>query len=83
MDLTALREALRREPFEVFAIRLTDGRVEQVKHPEFVAIAPRIVVVVRDDNSWSVVDPRSIVSLDYEGRRGPKRRGDGNRGDEG
>lgn len=80
MDIHGLREALRREPFEPFTIRLADGRSESVKHPEFVALGPRLVVVVREDNSWSVLEPLLIVSLDYsaapgKGRNGGRRKG--------
>jgi hypothetical protein len=70
MDLQGLREALRREPFEPFAIRLADGRVLPVPHPEFVAVGPRRAIVIAQDNSWSVVEPLLIVSLDYNGQTG-------------
>jgi hypothetical protein len=64
--LSALREALRRQPFEPFTLRLSDGRQESVKHPEFVAIGPRVVVIVRPDNSVLKVEPLLIVSLEHE-----------------
>jgi hypothetical protein len=65
MDLQGLRDALRREPFHPFAMRLADGRSLQIRHPEFVAVGNRRVVVIADDDSWSVVEPILIVSLDY------------------
>jgi len=68
MDFEGLREALRRQPFQPFTIRLADGRALSVPHPEFVAVGPRRVIVVAQDNSWSVIEPVLIVSLDYEGR---------------
>ena len=80
MDVNTLRDALRHQPFEPFAIRLSDGRSEVVKHPEFVAIGPRVVVVVREDNSVMKIEPMLIVSLDTiaeQGKRGngsPKRK---------
>jgi hypothetical protein len=77
MDLGGLREALRREPFEPFTIRLADGRSVGVAHPEFVAVGTRRVIVVAEDDSWSVIEPLLIVSLDYNGtapRRGKRRR---------
>lgn len=67
MDLVGLREAIRRQPFEPFTIRLADGRAMAVRHPEFVAIGHRRVIVVAEDDSWSVVEPVLIVSLDYDG----------------
>ena len=77
MDLAGLRQALRRQPFEPFRIRLADGRSVAVAHPEFVAIGTRRVIVVADDDSWSVIEPLLIVSLDYNGT--PRRRGRRNR----
>lgn len=68
MDIEGLREALRRQPFQAFTIRLADGRALSVPHPEFVAVGPRRVIVVAQDNSWSVIEPILIVSLGYDGR---------------
>ena len=67
MDVAGVREALRREPFEPFLMRLADGRSLEVRHPEFVALSPRRVIVIADDDvgSWSVLEPLLIVSLDY------------------
>jgi hypothetical protein len=64
MDLDGIRDALRKVPFEPFAFRLADGRSLPVRHPEFVAVGRRRIVVVADDDSWSVVEPLLIVSLD-------------------
>ncbi len=67
MDINGIREALQRRPFEPFSIRLADGHKLPVPHSEFVAVGPRRIIVVAEDNSWSVVEPIMIVSLDYEG----------------
>ncbi|MBI1903096.1 MAG: hypothetical protein HYS13_18505 [Planctomycetia bacterium] len=76
MDLGGLRESLRRQPFEPFTIRLADGRSLPVSHPEFVAVGQRRVIVVHADDSFSVVEPLLIVSLEYQdGKRGRKRTG--------
>lgn len=64
MDIQGVREALRKEPFEPFAIRLADGRSLPVAHPEFVALGKRRLVVIAQDDSWSCVEPLLIVSLD-------------------
>ena len=80
MDIAGVREALRRVPFEPFLIRLADGRSLEVRHPAFVALSPRRIIVINDDEagSWSVVEPLLIVSLDYrvgnaEGGNGKER----------
>ena len=71
MDLQGIREALHRQPFEPFSIRLADGRSLPVPHPDFVAVGPRRIVVVAADDSWSVVEPLLIVSLDSNGSHSP------------
>ena len=67
MDIGGIREALHKQPFEPFTVRLADGRGLPVRHPDFVAIGPRRVVIVAEDNSWTVVEPIMVVSLDYAG----------------
>jgi hypothetical protein len=72
MDLQGIREALHRQPFKSFDIRLADGRSISVRHPDFVAVGKRRIIVVEPDDSWSVVEPLLIVSLDYDGKRRPR-----------
>ena len=64
MDIDGLRESLRKQSFEPFAIRLADGRSLPVQHPEFVAVGKRRAVVIAEDDSWSWIEPLLIVSLD-------------------
>ncbi len=83
MDIAGIREALHKVPFEPFVIRLADGRSLPVPHPDFVALTPRRAIVGAEDDSWSVVEPLLIVSLDYgsteskdgNGRSKKRRRG--------
>jgi hypothetical protein len=72
MDLEGVREALHREPFKPFSICLADGRRVPVRHPDFVAVGKRRIIVVQPDDSWSVVEPLLIVSLDYNGEHPPQ-----------
>jgi hypothetical protein len=69
MDINAIREALHRQPFRPFIMRLADGRALSVPHPDFVAVAGRSVIVtsVLQNESYSVVESLLIVSLDYNG----------------
>ena len=67
MDLAGIRDAIHREPFRPFSLRLADGRCLPVRHPEFVAVGRRRAIVIADDDSWSVLEPLLVVSLDYEG----------------
>lgn len=72
MDLQGIREDLLHRPFESLSIRLADGRSLAVPHPEMVAVAKHRIIVVEQDDSWSVVEPRLFVSLDYNGKRRPR-----------
>lgn len=66
MDVEHVRQAVHKEPFEPFAIRLSDGRSLAVKHPEFVAISPNLVVVIGEKGyGTSNIDPFLIVSIDF------------------
>jgi hypothetical protein len=64
MDIAGVREVLHRQPFEPFLIRLADGRSLPVPHRDFVAMTPRRVIVGAEDDSWSIIEPLMIVSLD-------------------
>ena len=75
MDIAGVREALHKEPFEPFVIRLADGRSLRVPHPDFVALTPRRVIVGAEDDSWAVVEPLLIVSLDSLPKKGRGRDG--------
>jgi hypothetical protein len=75
MDIAGVRDALHREPFEPFEISLADGRRLSVPHPDFVALTPRRVIVGAADDSWSVVEPLLIVSLDFPKPKVKRRNG--------
>ena len=62
--LNSIRDALRRQPFQPFAMCLADGRRVEVRHPEYVAMNKRIVVVVDDDSFTMTIEPLLIVSLE-------------------
>jgi hypothetical protein len=79
VDIAGVREVLHRQPFEPFVIRLADGRALPVPHRDFVALTPRRVIVGAQDDSWSIVEPLMIVSLDSmptrpKGRNGTQKK---------
>jgi hypothetical protein len=55
---------VRKEPFEPFAIHLTDGRIEMVPHSDDIALTSKRVIVVHEDDTWSIFEPRLIQSID-------------------
>ena len=71
MDPAGIRAALGHQPFEAFAMRLADGRSLDVRHPEMVAVGRQRIIVVQPDDSWSVIEPLMVVSLDYNGSSTP------------
>ncbi len=75
MDIAGVREALHQQPFEPFAIRLADGRSLTVRHPDFVALTSRRVIVGAEDDSWSIIEPLLIVSLDSLPKQGKGKNG--------
>ena len=50
--------------FVPFALRLTDGRRLVVPHRDFIAVSPKVVVVIDEDELPVSVNPLRIVSVD-------------------
>jgi hypothetical protein len=55
MTMSAIREFIRREPFQPFVIRLSNGESHEVHHPECVAISRSEVVVTYPDQDRVVL----------------------------
>jgi hypothetical protein len=54
MNADTIREWLRREPFEPFELRLSNGEHYQVRHPELVALGKNRIAIV-DPNTDRIV----------------------------
>jgi hypothetical protein len=68
MHLDTIREALRRAPFVPFLLRMNDGRVFHVPHPDYVAVGRRHVYYIDPNTDASVfLEPVLIASLEYLG----------------
>ncbi|MEX0978796.1 MAG: hypothetical protein WDZ48_08100 [Pirellulales bacterium] len=82
MDLNSIRNALHEQPFKPFELCLADGRRVSVKHPEFVAMNQRIVIVTDEESNTKILEPLLIVSLEPAagkrkgGNGSPKKRRD-------
>ena len=50
--------------FAPFALRLSDGRPLAVPHREFIALSPKVVVVIGEDQLAVTINPLHIVSVD-------------------
>jgi hypothetical protein len=79
MDLNSIRSALRQEPFRPFTLCLADGRRVLVKHPEFVAMNQRIVIVTDEESATKILEPLLIVSLEPAAGRGKSGNGSSKR----
>jgi hypothetical protein len=64
MDWNSIRNALHEQPFTPFELCLADGRRVPVKHPEFVAMNQRIVIVTDEESNTKILEPLLIVSLE-------------------
>ena len=49
MNMETIRKWLRREPFEPFVLRLSNGEAHEVRHPENVALGKNRIVVVHPE----------------------------------
>jgi hypothetical protein len=68
MDIGAIREAMHKQPFLPFSLKLADGREIRVPHVDFIAVPEsgrRIAVFSQHDDSLSIIEPLLIVSIDY------------------
>lgn len=58
MTVEQFEATLHQQPFRPFSIRMADGGVFEVRHPDFVAHSPtgRTVIIIQQDDSCSVLD---------------------------
>jgi hypothetical protein len=54
MNVETLREFVRRQPFEPFVIRMSNGEVHEVLHPECLAIGKNRAIVTDPDTDRTV-----------------------------
>lgn len=50
--------------FTPFALRLSDGRRFPVPRRDFIALSPKVVVVIGEDQLAVTISPLHIVSID-------------------
>jgi hypothetical protein len=52
--------------FHPFTVRLSDGRAFPVPHRDFIAVHPRVVVVIDQNGISHTISPLHIVSIGEE-----------------
>ena len=79
MTSERLKETLDARPFRPFALRLAEGELVRVDHPELIARSPggRTVVVFSPNDQMKILDLVLVTSLETvpPGKNGRKRRG--------
>ncbi len=64
MQIDAMREAVRRQPFVPFTLRMNDGREFHITHPEYIALSRRSVYVVDPvTDAGTFLEPVLIASM--------------------
>ena len=66
MTSDTIREFLHRQPFEPFVIRMSNGEVHEVRHPECIAVGKsRIAITDPRDDRYAVCSLIHVVSIEY------------------
>ena len=76
MRIEELRTLHQARPFRPFAIHTADGRKFPIPHSEFLAYDPdgTMVVALRTDHTFSILDIQLITELEVLPRNGKTRR---------
>ena len=63
MVIEQIKERL--EPsFRPFAVRVSDGRRYPVPHRDFIALTPRTIVIIDDQDVSHTISPLHVVSIE-------------------
>ena len=66
MNTDSLREAIRRQPFAPFLLRMNDGRVFFIPHPDSILVSRRSVIVVDPATDTEIfLEPVLIASVEF------------------
>ena len=70
MHFERIVEFIRRQPFQSFDIKMSDGRVYSVDHPEFVSVSRNghVVVYQTEDDRTLFLDMHHITTLEVSNR---------------
>jgi hypothetical protein len=73
MMIEQVRTAYKAETFRPFVIHLDDGRVIPVEHADFMMVTPsgRRLVVVQSEDSFNIIDLRSVRNVEPKSARKP------------
>ena len=64
MNSQTISEFLKREPFEPFAIILSNGTRHEIRHPEFALVSPsRLVVIDPETDRFSLISIIHVAEI--------------------
>lgn len=67
MNADTIRDYLRRQPFEAFVIRMSNGEAHEIRHPECAFVMKtRVIVYYPDDDrsvTCSLINVNSVEAL--------------------
>ena len=72
MTVEQFKTTLHLQPFRPFTIRMADGRMFDVPHPDLVAKSPsgRTVIVFQQDDSYSLLDLLLMTEVEVHASNG-------------
>jgi len=72
MTKYAVHSTLHAEPFKPFSLRLTDGSLVRVPHPEFIVLSQgrRTAVVNTQGEKFSIVDLALVTAIEFNPANG-------------
>jgi hypothetical protein len=67
MQVDGIREAIRRQPFVSFILRMNKGREFRIPHPDYVAVSRQEIYVIDPQTDAGLfLEPVLIASLEAE-----------------
>jgi hypothetical protein len=63
MNPSVIRDRLAEET-KSFSLRLSDGRILPVPHPDFIAVGQNVIRVIGENDKVSRMDPHHVVSIE-------------------
>jgi hypothetical protein len=64
MNHEAMQELLRRQPFEPFEIRLTNGEKYEIRHPEMALLLKTRIIIAQPDDRTVICPLLHIASVE-------------------
>jgi hypothetical protein len=69
MHVDTIRQAIRRQPFVPFTLKMNDGRQFRIPHLDYIAVSRREIYIVDPDTDAGIfLEPVLIASLEPDGR---------------